>query len=113
MMAVNIDTATPIASVSAKPWMMLAPNVAPNQYRIAAGDQRRDVRVADRRPGAVEAGLDRARPATRPARSSSFMRSKIRMLASTAMPIERMKPAMPASVSVTGISLKSAKVIAA
>ena len=41
-----------------------------------------------------------------PLRSSSFMRSKIRMLASTAMPTDRMKPAMPASVSVTGMSLK-------
>ena len=41
-----------------------------------------------------------------PLRSSSFMRSKIRMLASTAMPTDRMKPAMPARVSVTGMSLK-------
>ena len=36
----------------------------------------------------------------------------MRTLASTAMPIERMKPAMPASVSVTGTSLKMAKTIA-
>ena len=43
-----------------------------------------------------------------PTRISSFIRSKIRMLASTAMPIERTKPAMPARVSVTGMSRKIA-----
>ena len=43
-----------------------------------------------------------------PARSSSLVRSKMRMLASTAMPTERMKAAMPASVSVTPRSRKSA-----
>ena len=37
----------------------------------------------------------------RPPRSSSFMRSKISTFASTAMPILRMKPAMPGVVSVT------------
>ena len=40
-----------------------------------------------------------------PLRNSSFILSNIRMLASTAMPIDRMKPAMPAAVSVTGIIL--------
>ena len=43
-----------------------------------------------------------------PVRSSSFVRSKIRMLASTAMPTESTKPAMPARVSVTGMIRKSA-----
>ena len=33
---------------------------------------------------------------------SSFKRSKIRMLASTAIPIERINPAIPAKVKVTG-----------
>ncbi len=41
----------------------------------------------------------------RPQRSSSFMRSKIRMFASTAIPVDNRKPAMPGNVSVTGISL--------
>ena len=36
-----------------------------------------------------------------PCRSSSLSRSKIRTFASTAMPIERMKPAIPDSVNVT------------
>ncbi len=51
-----------------------------------------------------------AAESVRPVRSSSFMRAKISTLASTAMPIERMKPAMPASVSTTPSSLKTAKV---
>ena len=50
------------------------------------------------KPASMAAGRDL------PARSSSFIRSKIRMLASTAMPTESTKPAMPASVSVTGMS---------
>jgi hypothetical protein len=37
---------------------------------------------------------------TLPALSSSRMRSKIRTLASTAMPMDRMSPAMPGMVSV-------------
>ena len=43
-----------------------------------------------------------------PARSSSLVRSKMRMLASTAMPIESTKAATPASVRVTGMSRKIA-----
>jgi hypothetical protein len=42
--------------------------------------------------------------------SSSFVLSKIKILASTAIPILRIKPAMPARVSVTGMVLKIAKV---
>ena len=71
------------------------------------GDDARHVRVEDRVPGAVEAGLDR-RQSVLPARSSSLVLSKIRMLASTAMPTESTKAATPASVSVTGIKRKSA-----
>ena len=40
---------------------------------------------------------------------SSFTRSKITMFASAAMPIVRIRPAMPGSVSVIGMSLISAK----
>ena len=43
----------------------------------------------------------------RPASSSSLRRSKIRMFASTAIPILRTKPAIPGKVRVTGMSLKS------
>ena len=44
-----------------------------------------------------------------PARVSSLMRSKIRMLLSTAMPMVRMMPAMPGSVSVALNAISSAK----
>ena len=40
-----------------------------------------------------------------------FILSKIRTLASTAIPIEIINPAIPAAVNVTGMSLKSASII--
>ena len=43
---------------------------------------------------------------------SSFILAKIKILASTAMPMERTNPPMPAKVNVTGINLKIDKVIA-
>ena len=43
-----------------------------------------------------------ARSMLRPNRSSSFMRSKIRMLPSTAVPIEIRKPVIAGRLSVTG-----------
>ena len=43
--------------------------------------------------------------------NSSFNRSKISTLASTAIPIEMIKPAIEAAVKVTGISLNSASMI--
>ena len=48
-----------------------------------------------------------------PARSSSLRRSKIRILASTAIPMESTKPAIPANVNTTGMSLNSANTTAA
>ena len=77
------------------------------KFQRMAGDHRAHVRVE------IDENA-RTKPASTPARnvlpalSSSFRRSKIRMLASTAIPIDRMKPAMPGSVIVTGISLKIA-----
>ena len=49
----------------------------------------------------------------RPMRTSSFMRSKIRILASTAIPMERMKPPMCANSRVMGIILKIASTMMA
>src|SRR5579883_3221402 len=102
------EMSTPMKRVEAKPTMMLAAKVLPNQYRMA------QVIMVETLESRIE-GQARAKPAStaaaieRPARSSSLVRSKIRMLASTAMPIERINPAMPASVKVTGMSLKVAK----
>jgi hypothetical protein len=50
----------------------------------------------------------RCRATERPARISSLMRSKTTMFASAATPSVRIRPAMPGSVSVIGISLTSA-----
>ena len=44
--------------------------------------------------------------------SSSLIREKIRMFASTAIPIDSIKPPIPARVKVTGISLNKLKIIA-
>jgi hypothetical protein len=46
-----------------------------------------------------------ARSAVRPLRSSSLRRSKIRILPSTAVPIEIRKPTMAGRLSVTGMNL--------
>ena len=86
VMAVNRLTRTPIASVRAKPLMMLAPKFMPNQKRMAqvmsveALESRMDVQ-ARAKPASMAA------PRVLPARSSSFMRSKMRILASTAIPM--------------------------
>ena len=49
----------------------------------------------------------------RPMRTSSFMRSKIKILASTAIPMDRMNPPMWANSKVMGISLKIANTMMA
>ena len=43
--------------------------------------------------------------------NSSFILSNIKMLASTAMPTDRINQAMPAAVKVTGMSLNKARII--
>src|SRR3989344_1534312 len=43
---------------------------------------------------------------------SSFIRAKIKMLASTAIPMDKINPPIPAKVKVTGTSLKMARVMA-
>ena len=102
--ALNIETSTPMIRTSANPRIV----DEPKRYRIVAvirldTFESRIEFQARSKPASTAGGRDL------PARSSSFIRSKIRMLASTAMPIERTKPAMPASVSVTGMSRKIAR----
>ncbi len=46
----------------------------------------------------------------KPFLSSSLILAKIKILASTAIPIERIKPAMPDKVMVVEVTLKAAKV---
>src|SRR5664279_4877697 len=102
--AVNIDVSTPIISTRAKPLMV----DEPPKYRIEA------VIRLDTFESRIEFQA-RLKPASTaetsvlPARSSSLVRSKIRILASTAMPTDSTKPAIPASVSVTGTILNIAR----
>ena len=51
----------------------------------------------------------KAASSDKPARNSSLMRSKIRILPSTAVPMEMRKPVMAGSVKVTGSSLNIAR----
>ena len=85
--AVNKFSTSPIAKVTAKPATMLAPGVCPNMKRIP------QMIMVDR----LESRMDvqaRSKPAFsaassgKPARSSSLMRSKMRILPSTAVPME-------------------------
>ena len=101
--AVSIETRTPSPKTRANPWMI----EVPNQKRMTA------VIIDDVLLSRID-GHARPKPSWIaclvgfPARSSSFVRSKMRMFASTAMPIERMNPAIPAAVRVTGKSMKIA-----
>ena len=105
--AVNRLSTKPMANVTAKPATMLAPGVCPNIKRMP------QMIIVDR----LESRMDvqaRSKPAFnaasrgKPARSSSLIRSKIRMLPSTAVPMEIKKPVIAGRVKVTGSSLKTA-----
>ena len=97
VIAVNILTNTPMASVTAKPLITGMPEI----YRI-----RQVMRVeifeslmlvqALLKPASIPTATEL------PARISSFIRSNIRILASTAIPILSIKPAIPASVNTIG-----------
>ena len=101
--AVNIDVATPMIRTRAKPLIV----ADPPKYRIDAVmrletfESRMEFQ-ARLKPASV------AETRVVPVLSSYLVRSKIRMLASTAMPTESTKLAMPARVSVTGTTRKSA-----
>ena len=87
--------------VSANPFIKLVPN----QKRIA------DVIKLDMFESRIE-GHALPKPSVKaffkllPIFFSSLKRSNIKMFASTAVPIYRIKPAMPAALKVTEISLK-------
>src|SRR3989338_761628 len=101
--AVNMLITTPIASVSANPLMIEDENPysTAQEISVVAFPYRMD----------VQARLNASSIACEvvfPSRNSSLRRSKMRTFASTAMPSDKMNPAMPESVMVTGMSLKSA-----
>ena len=74
--------------------------------------------IVDRLPSRID-GQARSNPeliaanSPRPARSSSLVRSAIRMFASTAKPNERITAAAPDSVKVTGTNLNAPNSITA
>src|SRR3989344_1503423 len=104
VIAVNIEITTPKPRVKAKP---LTAEV-PNQNKMIA------VMIEEMFESLIESqALEN--PSCReswiflPFFNSSFVLSKIKMFASTAIPMERINPAIPAAVNVTGISLKTAR----
>ena len=104
IIAVSMEIKTPKPKVRAKPFI----EDVPNQKRIIAVmmEEMFESRIeshARENPSCIESLRDF------PLFSSSFILSNIKMFASTAIPIERINPAIPAAVSVTGISLKIAK----
>ena len=100
-MAEKSEMEIPIAKVMAKPRTI----PEPNQYKIA--QVIREEILESRIEGKALANPNLSEVAkSLPSLNSSFILSKIRILASTAMPIERINPAIPAKVKVTGIILK-------
>ena len=106
VIALKSDTTTPMPSVKAKPWM----RDVPNQKRISAV-MKLEILESRMESQAREKPSFRESWMVLPERSSSLTRSKISTLASTATPMEIINPAIPAAVSVTGMSLKSARIM--
>src|SRR4029077_5307835 len=94
--AVRSENTVPTSSVSAKPFTV----PVPSQYSTAAPTivvtcESKTVVNARLKPTLTAARI------VRPAHSSSFMRSKMSTFASTAMPMDSTKPAIPGSVRTT------------
>ena len=100
--AVNMDTITPMPSVVAKPTIVPVPrkNSTPHAIRVVMLESRIAVN-ARLKPESM------ALLTVLPAAISSLMRSKIMTFASTAIPIDRMIPAMPGRDRFTRIRLNS------
>ena len=105
--AENMLAATPIANVTANPVTKPVPKRVPNQKRMA------HVINVDTLLSLI-AGHALLNPVSMdaisvlPLRSSSFMRSNINILASTAMPMDSINAANPPRVNVMGHSFSTA-----
>jgi len=103
-MAENMLITMPKERVRAKP----CTKEEPNQNRIIATNK------VVRFPSRID-GHARVNPSSMatikflPARSSSLMREKMSTFASTAIPTDKITPAIPANVRVTGITLNNAR----
>ena len=102
-----METTTPMNRVKAKPV------TRSSAVRLPSHSSTRHVMMVEKLPSLM-AGHARLNPTSmeedrvRPMRISSFIRSKMRMLASTARPMDKMKAPMPESPRVTGTSLNTA-----
>ena len=102
--AANMESKMPKLKVRANPFIKLVPS----QNRITA-----TIKVV-KFPSLIDGHALRKLSSTDwekllPDLNSSLNLEKIKMLASMAIPIERIKPPMPAKVRVTGINLKRDK----
>ena len=96
-MAVNIETKTPTASASANPLIRLVVKKYNTKQVISVEMfESRMEGQALLNPSLM------ARSNFFPARNSSFILANIKILASTAMPMDRMNPAIPGKVRVIG-----------
>ena len=103
-MAVNIETITPKANVIANPLTILDVNIIKIKQVIKVEILLSRMEVHARlNPSSID--LDKDLQFS----NSFFILEKIKILASTAIPIEIIKPAIPDKVKVTGQSLKIAK----
>ena len=93
--AVSIDNATPIASVMANPFTVPEPSTPSTAAAISVVIFPSKIAdIAFLNPVSIALATER------PAAISSLIRAKIITFASTAIPIERIIPAIPGSVSV-------------
>ena len=97
--AENIETKTPIASVTAKPLIKPVPKIKSTKQAINEFTLLSNILLK-----ALSKPASMAWKKLFPALSSSFVRSKINMFASTAIPMLRINPATPARVNVTVFS---------
>ena len=103
VIAVKSESKIPTAKVIAKPRIIPAPLTA-NTKQISKPEKLESLIELQ----ALIKPSDTATVRDFPLDISSFIRSKIKIFASTAMPSEKTMPAIPAKVRVTGISLNKA-----
>ena len=106
VIAVNIEANVPNANVTAKPFIGPVPNT--NKIVVIIKVVKFESNIAIKpllKPESIEFLM------LFPNLNSSFILSKIITLASTAIPSERINPAIPGKVSVASIKFKQANVI--
>ena len=108
---VNKLTSTPIDNVLPTPAKVVAPNLCPNHIKTALV-MSVEILASLMAVQALLNPISIDDKSVRPNRNSSLVLSNINILASTAIPIDNINPAKPASVKVIGINLNNVKTIA-